>query len=249
MGLREELEKSGNWLFQRRSYLPLIFLPLIFWSLYQILGRPLEDEALRQRETWKGLCILVSFSGLAFRCWTVGWVSAQTSGRNTQKQVADRLNIKGLYSLVRHPLYGGNFLLFLGIILWTQHIWLIMLAVLTFWAYYTPIMFAEEEFLRKKFGPSFLNWSKQTPAVIPRLKGWKSQGGSWSVKTVLRREHASMFALVSTLVCLELVENRLSHGSWALSLSWSLFLSLGLVVYLVLRFLKKKTKILDVPGR
>lgn len=249
MGLREELEDTGNWLFQWRSYLPLIFLPLIFWALVQILGKPMNDAALQQREIWKVLCLLVCFAGLGFRCWTVGWVSAQTSGRNTQKQVADRLNIKGIYSLVRHPLYLGNFLLFLGIVLWTQHIWLMMLAVLTFWAYYTPIMFAEEEFLRKKFGRSFLIWSKQTPAVLPRLKGWKSQGGPWSVKTVLRREHASMFALVSTLVCLELVENRLLHGSWALSLIWSLFLSLGFIVYLVLRFLKKKTKILDVPGR
>ncbi|MGB8874133.1 MAG: hypothetical protein WCC75_12145, partial [Desulfobaccales bacterium] len=38
-----------------------------------------------------------------------------TSGRNTQGQVAETLNTTGIYSLVRNPLYLGNFLIWLGL--------------------------------------------------------------------------------------------------------------------------------------
>ena len=33
MALRDELEKHGEWLFRRRSYLPLLILPILFVAL------------------------------------------------------------------------------------------------------------------------------------------------------------------------------------------------------------------------
>ena len=39
-------------------------------------------------------------------CWAY---TKNTSGRNTHDQVADSLNTSGIYSIVRHPLYVGNF--------------------------------------------------------------------------------------------------------------------------------------------
>ncbi|NLL27934.1 MAG: DUF1295 domain-containing protein [Bacteroidales bacterium] len=40
------------------------------------------------------------------------------SGKNTEKQIADFLNTKGMYSIVRHPLYLGDFLMWLGLFIY-----------------------------------------------------------------------------------------------------------------------------------
>ncbi|GAI74444.1 unnamed protein product [marine sediment metagenome] len=39
--------------------------------------------------------------------------------------------------------------------------------------YYERIIFAEEEFLRKTFGDSYLKWAEQTPTFLPKCKNWK----------------------------------------------------------------------------
>ncbi|MGC9453013.1 MAG: methyltransferase family protein, partial [Oceanipulchritudo sp.] len=49
-----------------------------------------------------------------------------TSGRNTKQQVAYSLNTTGFYSVVRNPLYLGNFFMYLGIALFTHHWWLVL---------------------------------------------------------------------------------------------------------------------------
>ena len=35
MALREDFEKQGAWLFKWRSYLPIIYLPMLFFALKQ----------------------------------------------------------------------------------------------------------------------------------------------------------------------------------------------------------------------
>ena len=60
---------------------------------------------------------LLTLSGLALRAYTVCTTPKGTSGRNTARQVADHLNTKGIYSVVRHPLYLANYLIWAGILL------------------------------------------------------------------------------------------------------------------------------------
>lgn len=166
MALREEFEKTGNWLFRRRGYFPFLIVPLLLLAL-----RDSEQIEIRWGETaltfWEVFCIAVSFSGLALRCATLGWVNKGTSGRNTQAQRAETLNTQGAYSVVRHPLYLGNFLITMGFALFVEVWWFVMFTVLFFWLYYERIMFAEEEFLRRKFGASYRQWADETPAFWP----------------------------------------------------------------------------------
>ena len=49
------------------------------------------------------------------RIYTVGTTPAGTSGRNRDKQIAEKLNKTGVYSIIRHPLYLGNLLIWLGV--------------------------------------------------------------------------------------------------------------------------------------
>src|SRR5687767_9367876 len=102
--MREEFEAAGNWLFQRRGYLPLLLFPLLLVSA----ARGGAPSAPALDAMWSGFCLVVALSGLAVRVATVGFVSKDTSQRNTGRPQAESLNTTGLYSVVRHPLYLGN---------------------------------------------------------------------------------------------------------------------------------------------
>jgi len=71
MPLRERLEKQGNWLFRRRSYLPLLILPLLIMGLRS----PGYLEGFRDsyiEDLYRYFCIGLSFLGLLIRIITVG---------------------------------------------------------------------------------------------------------------------------------------------------------------------------------
>ncbi len=113
MPLREEMERSGNWLFRWRSYLPLLLLLPMTLAIERSHALGVRDA---RPDFWPLVCMGVSFFGLAIRVAAVGYAPAGTSGRNTKAgQVARSLNTTGMYSLVRHPLYLGNFVIWIGV--------------------------------------------------------------------------------------------------------------------------------------
>ena len=248
MALREELAKSGNWLFRWRSYFPLFIVPILLIALRQ--SKYLEQTVGETAEyIWEGLCALVSFSGLVIRCLVVAYAPKRTSGRNTEHQKAETLNTTGLYSVVRHPLYLGNFFIFLGMVLFVEVVWFAILAVLSFWIYYERIMFAEEEFLRGKFGKSFLEWSEKTPAFWPRFGNWQQPALTFSFKNILKREYTAFFLIIASFTLLDLAGDVFTRGKLQIDIVWVTLFIIGLIVYLVLRTLRTKTRILHVEGR
>src|SRR6056297_231547 len=113
MALITELRDQGNFLFRHRSYLPIIIL-VVALALYVfndfIFSEPVE------RQVYEIICVLIGIFGLFIRVITVGYTDDHTSGRNTADgQVADSLNTTGVYSWARHPLYIGNFFMWLGL--------------------------------------------------------------------------------------------------------------------------------------
>jgi protein-S-isoprenylcysteine O-methyltransferase Ste14 len=248
MALREDIEKQGNWLFRRRSYLPLLAIPILIVALRypRVLERIIGDRAT---DYWESFAICVSFLGLGIRCITVGYVPWGTSGRNTKAQFAESLNTTGMYSIVRNPLYLGNFIIILGVTLFIQVWWFALIVWVGFWLYYERIMFSEEEFLRKKFGALFIEWAKETPAFFPRFKNWKKPILPFSFKTAIRREFNTFMAIVSTFFFLEISTNLLLKSKLEVRKNWIIFFLTGLIIYLTCVILKKKTKLLNVPGR
>ena len=196
MALIEEFNSQGNILFRYRSYIPIIILIAALVLYYFQLHTGLDN--FHGYYPW--LCLGVSLLGLIIRVYTVGHTPKNTSGRNTgEGQLADTLNQTGIYSLVRHPLYLGNFLMYLGLAMITGHLWFVISFVLLYWLYYERIMFAEEHFLRNKFGEQYLKWAASVPAFVPKLGNMASPNLSFSWKKVLK--NCCLIRLILCLLC------------------------------------------------
>ena len=246
MALQDELEQQGNWLFRWRSYLPLSMILLIALALHNFAS-PRRDY--QQRGSWDLVCIGVSLFGLALRGFTVGCVPAGTSGRTTRRQIAEALNTTGAYSVVRHPLYVGNYIVGLGVTLTVLDWWLPFIYTLLFWLYYERIMLAEEQFLRSRFGIAFDEWAAVTPAFIPRPSQWRSADLRFSVRNVLKREYTALLLIALTHGSIEIAESYLTADRPVIQLSWVAFILSAVGIYITLRALKKRTTLLNVPGR
>jgi protein-S-isoprenylcysteine O-methyltransferase Ste14 len=246
MSLAREFQEQGNWLFRWRSYLPICLLGLVGLAMWNVEW---FSPAYGMHEAWKRICIGISFVGLVIRAIVIGYVPAQTSGRNTTEKFADTLNSTGMYSIVRHPLYMGNYITGLGISLIQLTWWLPVIYSLMFWIYYERIMFAEEEFLRGEHGRRFEAWAAETPAIRPRFSGWRRPELPFSFRNVLRREYTGMMIIVLAHTGVNFFDHIVKERRMAWEPFWLTFSIGGAITYLTLRHLKKKTRVLDVPGR
>ena len=245
MALVHEFENSGNWLFKRRSWLPAILIGAGIVMMYlgnrQALIFDMRDEFI---------FLGVSFFGQVIRILTVGFTPKNTSGRNTiNGQIADELNVTGIYSLVRHPLYLGNFFMWLGPVLFLRSIGVAIVFGLIYWLYYERIMFAEEQFLRKKFGDIYDKWSEKVSSFIPFSFKYITPGLPFSVKNVLKREYNSFVNIFVIFTLLDLFRNYFLSERIYLTVMWIYMLVAAIAIWLAVRIIEKRTHWLDVEGR
>lgn len=246
MGLQQELTNAGNWLFRWRSFLPV---SMIVCAVLAMLPAAQPNHSADWSQVLLGASLGISFLGLLVRCMTVGHTPARTSGRNTREQIAEVLNTTGIYSVVRHPLYLGNFLIGLGLSSLTLNFLFVAVYILAFWLYYERIMLAEESFLREKFGSQFNEWVRVTPAFIPRFANYVRPSLGFSLRNVLRREYNAVLQIAAVGFSLTFLGNLFDSGRMVLSLWWCLLLGASTVLWVVLRSLKRHTRLLDVEGR
>jgi protein-S-isoprenylcysteine O-methyltransferase Ste14 len=245
MALQEELEIQGNSLFKHRGVWPLSIL---------VVGLALTIRPyIHPESTWLEMIpgvkyydlfsISIGMAGLVIRILTIGYAAPNTSGRNTKAQIADKINTKGIYSTVRHPLYVGNFLMWFGVALSTHNLWFIAVFTLLYWIYYERIIFAEEQFLRKKFGTSYINWSKKVNCVIPDISRYQKPEHKFNFRKVLRQEKngfAALFFLYALIDSVrETVSKEYQYNYYLIGLA-----ILSILLYFVLKILKYKTNLL-----
>lgn len=246
MPLREAFEREGNWLFRNRSWLPLLLYPFAVVIIY--FQRDKAHLYITDA-SWGIICFLISLAGLAVRALTIGFTPQGTSGRNTEKQVAEALNETGIYSVVRHPLYLGNFLMWLGLFLFIGVWWFVLICSLVYWLYYERIMYAEEEFLRREYSARYEAWASRTPAFLPRLSNWIPPRLSFAFKNVLKREYNGLFATVLSFALLNGISHYFVERRFEVDNLWKIVFGIGALIFIVLRTLKKNTRLLDVAGR
>lgn len=75
----------------------------------------------------------------------------------------------GVFSVVRHPIYLGSILLYLGLIVYTLSLlalgmWMIIVVFYVFISHY------EEKILTQYFGKEYRQYKKEVPMLFPRIK-------------------------------------------------------------------------------
>ena len=248
MALVHSFEKNGNFLFRYRGQIPvLLFLasiPVIYFTDYNWLE--LDGE---QKHLWLIIAAIISFLGQVIRAIAIGTSNKNTSGRNTKEQVAEALNTKGIYSTVRHPLYLGNYLMWIGIVIYVLNPWYVIVVSLLFWLYYERIMFAEERFLERKFGEPYVNWSNSVPAFFPSMKNYVKSEIPFSMKTILRREYSGVTATIIGFLFVEILRDyKFNNGFINNNMYW-IVLGVALGISLIFRSLKHYTKLLQESDR
>ena len=148
-----------NFLFSNRSFTPVpIALVIIYLSnpsiLYSIYGMPiiLIGELIRINA--------VSYAGGITRTMNVGAPSLCTSGP---------------YSRTRNPLYLGNMMIYLGIVLVAGGKYVFILEGIVFLYFtfqYMMIISLEEETLKKLFGDEYVSYMENVPRLFPKVNRW-----------------------------------------------------------------------------
>ena len=237
MSLAKELNKQGNLLFKYRGTLPLIILSVALLVFVLKLQAP---NAFVTYHYYAFGCLAVALFGQFIRLITVGYTADLTSGRNTEGQLANVLNTKGIYSIVRHPLYLGNFFMWLGLCLLTQDLWFTIAFILIYWVYYERIMFAEEAFLINKFGDTYLEWASLRPAFWPNFIIWKSSTSNFNWKKILKNEKNGITALFSLFWLFNFIEVGIISGNWSLKPNlWLYSMVLSIIYYILMKVLMK----------
>jgi protein-S-isoprenylcysteine O-methyltransferase Ste14 len=245
MALVHEFENSGNWLFRRRSWLPVFMVVagiiMMFLGNRQAIIFDLRDEMI-----FLGISLL----GETIRIFTVGFAPRNTSGRNTAAgQIADELTVTGIYSIVRHPLYVGNFFMWLGPVLFLRSVWFTVVFGLVYWLYYERIMFAEEQFLRRKFGEVYDKWSETVSAFIPFSFRYIPSKLPFSIRNVFKREYNSFVNIFLIFLILDICRNHFLTERLFLTRIWLWLFAGAVVIWIIVRSIHKYTKWLEVEGR
>jgi hypothetical protein len=189
MALVHEFENSGNWLFKRRSWLPVFMIAAGIVMMYlgnrQAILFDMRDEFI---------FLSVSIFG--------------------QRSVG--------FTIVFGLLY---------------------------WLYYERIMFAEEQYLRRKFGDIYDKWSETVSSFIPYSFNFIPPKLPFSVRNVLKREYNSFFNIFVIFTLMDIFRNYFLSERIYLTEMWIYLSASAFVIWIVVRTIHKHTQWLEVEGR
>jgi len=115
--------------------------------------------------------------GQVFRIYAAGYIFKN-------KQLAST----GPYSLVRHPLYLGNFIILIGFTIASANLYVAALVVLFFLIWYPAAIAYEDSKLENIFGDDWREWSKNIRAIIPGRVRWSDlKASGWDTYQSLIR--------------------------------------------------------------
>lgn len=153
--------------------LPLLFAAWLLWG--EAVPIPLLNERFlpwAPWEFWGGA--LITAIGLLFAIWARVVIGRNWSGTVTIKR-GHELIFSGPYALVRHPIYTGLLLAFIGSAA-ARGQWRGVLAVFAVWAALWRKLRVEECWMVERFGEQYVAYSQRVPAIVPFAKRATSSG-------------------------------------------------------------------------
>jgi len=114
---------------------------------------------------WLGAAVTVA--GLLFAVW-----AREHLGRNWSRSVTIKegheLIATGPYAVVRHPIYTGILMGFVGIAIAISQVRGLIVVVLIFGVFWIKLRM-EEEYMRSQFGETYATYARQTAALVPYI--------------------------------------------------------------------------------
>jgi len=196
-------EAFGGALFRARGVTPLVLVVvMLFWPTPAGLPLPVLAVALA-----------FILAGEAIRFRAVRYAGKHTRTRGTKVK---ELVTAGPFAHVRNPLYIGNFLLALGLIILSRVSWLLWVFPILFFLQYAAIIAWEERILTNQFGSEYRRYVSRVPRWIPRVTPARTQNShKHSTEVAWRSERDSLRALIVLFALLVL-----KHALWNDAFSW-----------------------------
>ncbi len=245
-GRPSALVRYGNWLFRTRDAV----FPVVLLGLF-VATRPAWPRGSARADDLLDLAGWgLALAGQALRAATVGYAYIIRGGKD-RKVYAEGLVTRGFFNHVRNPLYVGNVLILLGLLV----VWNAPLAYLAgvpfFLVGYVAIVAAEEAFLRRKFGAEYDEYARRVPRWLPRPAGLGGLGASMAGMTfnwrrVVLKEYGSAAYWAAGAFALMLADS-LRYRAWGDAPGYHAALAAGVAVVAALwryaRFLKKSRRL------
>lgn len=125
--------RVGRLLYRYRAVIAAPFFIVLF-----VFSRPHHSPCV--------LASLLILTGLLIRIWAAGYIGRWSRKNEFQ---AEFIITNGPYRLIKHPLYAGNFLIVVGVVLlFNAPLWLSMLLISLFIVEYSTIIYSETHFIK-----------------------------------------------------------------------------------------------------
>jgi protein-S-isoprenylcysteine O-methyltransferase Ste14 len=158
--------RSEPWLPRLFKYwLPLLVAGWLLFPSHASEGRVMTARMYPHSQAIAVVGMLMVVAGIAFACWARHIIGSNWSSEVQVKQGHELIQ-RGPYGLVRHPIYTGLLLAFLGTAIAVGE-WHGLLAVaiiaISFWFK----LRLEERWMRESFGEVYVNYMRRVKALIP----------------------------------------------------------------------------------
>lgn len=181
---------AGRLFFRYRdAVFPLVFLAIVVTTRARW---PLQNRVFEVLTNVLG--IVVALAGQGLRALVIGLAYIRRGGRNRQVS-ADELVKEGVFAHSRNPLYLGNLLGLIGLLIIHNTPAGYLVGLPFYLLAYLSIVGAEEEYLGRRFGEEYLRYCREVPRFVPRLTGLRATLASMRFDwlRLLRKEYGTTF--------------------------------------------------------
>lgn len=178
----QESTVIGELLFKYRDYTPI---PLVLILL--LIAKPSAFGA--------ALGTILIIVGELIRMYSVGFIGSIS--RTRTDSLSDTLVTTGAFSIIRNPIYFGNFFIAIGFALFSGYLWFIILTIIFFFFQYYFIIKYEEFLLENKFGDQYIAYKSSVPCIFPKdLKLLNLEFPQLSLTEILRSERSTLIGIL-----------------------------------------------------
>jgi protein-S-isoprenylcysteine O-methyltransferase Ste14 len=231
---------TGRFFFRSRdAVFPLVFLAIVVATRARW---PFESRPYEVLSNILG--ITVALAGQALRALVIGLAYIRRGGRNRQVH-ADELVQEGIFAHSRNPLYLGNLLGLIGLLIVHNSPAGYLVGLPFYLLAYLSIVCAEEEYLTHRFGQEYVRYGREVTRFLPRLTGLRATLTSMRFDwlRLLRKEYGTTFTGLTSVLGLLLWDQYQVLGSDSATRALPVVLALWLplaVAYLTVFYLKKR---------